>query len=436
MIKLMNLYVFRIMARIIFFAGRNFISVTSCALAFPLIILAVIYLRIKGINQPKRSRVFVGIHEIANVIQSISSCLSARGYIVNALVIKNKFYNENNLVSIPNLSLKYLNIDNRFQRIWVAFSLPFNFIVYLFKADIFWMVWNVSFLPLKLDFIFLKCAGKKLIIMHCGDDVRYRPIQRVIDKSFGKTTWPNDVSNFSIFIRNFYFQLISERCGRVVSVRNQATFQTRPLYLFRFPNDGYLQNTKATNRKARIIHAPSSRYVKGTHFVLAAIDILKSEEMEFDFEILENVDNRRVLESLRSADIAIDQPMDWFGRFAIESMASGCCVIGGNEPEYNQQVDSPVIQFDRDSQKLASTLRHLIINEEFRQKKMDECFLFWRDYYSEDAFVKYFEAILEGTEKTFSPLPNQKELLLSGSCSWFEKFFIWCFYYPRSTMRN
>ena len=62
------------------------------------------------------------------------------------------------------------------------------------------------------------------------------------------------------------------------------------------------------NKKPLILHIPTDREVKGTPFVLKAIDRMKAEGLSFDFRLQEpNLTQRQVRELLSTADIIVDE---------------------------------------------------------------------------------------------------------------------------------
>lgn len=82
-----------------------------------------------------------------------------------------------------------------------------------------------------------------------------------------------------------------------------------------------------TNKKLVIVHAPSDRKVKGTEFILKAIENLKNK-FAFDFVLIENMSNTEALEWYKKADIVIDQlRLGIYGTVSIESMLLGKPVI-------------------------------------------------------------------------------------------------------------
>jgi glycosyltransferase involved in cell wall biosynthesis len=78
----------------------------------------------------------------------------------------------------------------------------------------------------------------------------------------------------------------------------------------------------------RILHAPNHRNIKGTKFVIEAVEALKQEGEKVDLIMLERVSNQEVLEEIQKADLVVNQLIiGWYAMFAIEAMASSKPVI-------------------------------------------------------------------------------------------------------------
>lgn len=83
-----------------------------------------------------------------------------------------------------------------------------------------------------------------------------------------------------------------------------------------------------SNRLPLIVHAPSDQRVKGTRFVLAAIDSLRASGVNFEFVLLENRNNKAARQVYARADIIIDQlNAGFYGMLAVEAMAVGKAVV-------------------------------------------------------------------------------------------------------------
>jgi len=84
----------------------------------------------------------------------------------------------------------------------------------------------------------------------------------------------------------------------------------------------------SNNARPLIVHAPSDQRVKGTPYVLAAIERLRAAGMKFDFVLLEDRENLDARQQYARADIVIDQlNAGFYGMLAVEAMAAGKTVI-------------------------------------------------------------------------------------------------------------
>jgi hypothetical protein len=114
------------------------------------------------------------------------------------------------------------------------------------------------------------------------------------------------------------------------------------------------------------LHAPSHRLVKGTDLILAALEELKAEGIEFELLLVEGMSNVQARNVYMSADVLIDQLFaGWYGGLAVELMALGKPVLAYIREEDLDFIDPqmrhdlPVIQTTPNSVKavLRSVLR-------------------------------------------------------------------------------
>jgi len=378
-------------------------------------------------------RILIGITEISNNIKEFADALTESGYSVDTIAHENVFYKNNNYtyrLSTPD----YIKNIRFVRAIYRQLLLLWHFIRAIVTYNVFVFVWTTTFLPLHLDLFILRLLGKKVIVFNCGDDVRYRPIHERINMDvFGhKPFWSlnNLLFKGQTFARAFFDQKTEEASGcTIVSMRNQATFQKKDCFLFRFPTKSIVNSPKNAKDIPLIIHAPSDTDIKGTSYVMKAIDVLKSERLQFEFELIMKRPNEYVLSRLKDADILIDQPGPWIAKLASEGLAASCVVIGGNMPEYEGYDDnSPVIQFKSDELDLANILRILIKDKSYRQDLMIQSYSYWENYYSPKAFANYFKDVLAGTAKKIGPLENHKNLLLNHALNKYQRTIIRLFY--------
>ena len=82
----------------------------------------------------------------------------------------------------------------------------------------------------------------------------------------------------------------------------------------------HLPSEREPSQRLRIVHAPTSRGVKGSEHVFNAREVLGEED--YDWRMLEGISREDVLRELDQADVVIDQfRIGWYGAFAVEAMA-------------------------------------------------------------------------------------------------------------------
>jgi glycosyltransferase involved in cell wall biosynthesis len=81
--------------------------------------------------------------------------------------------------------------------------------------------------------------------------------------------------------------------------------------------------------KLRILHAPNHKIIKGTDALIAAVELLKSEEgLDLELILLQGVPNTHIRNAMVDVDLVADQfVIGAYGLFAIEAMAMGKPVL-------------------------------------------------------------------------------------------------------------
>lgn len=387
----------------------------------PLSLIMRIFRKLEGRPNIPRT-VYIGIAEIANNIGSLEHILSQRNIrVLTGMHIKNKFYSGTTI--------------QRKNTFFYRLACIKDLITAITSVDQVWLVTNLSFLSFNLDYILLKLSGVDFVVQHCGSEVRCPFFQDVIYQQFPETSfiasyvYPSH--KYQQMISAFFRQLMAEKCAKTISFRNQATFQMSPLFVFFFYQKQLAPHPKTSNSVLKIIHAPSNRIVKNTSKVLDAIKILKSKGIKFDFELIENMKNSEVLPKILEADIIIDQPSSWPGRFGIEGAAASCAIISGSFSEFSCYPHSPFLQFPATAEELANIIISLDADRQKLNHIMAASWQYWLENYSEDAFWEKFIQLWNNTYTKFSPLPQQRKIFLAAATNWFEKLFIFLLYHPK-----
>lgn len=77
-----------------------------------------------------------------------------------------------------------------------------------------------------------------------------------------------------------------------------------------------------------IVHAPTRRWIKGTRYILEAVERLKADGLDFDFELIEGLSNKEARGRYEDAHLLVDQLLaGWYGGLAVEAMALGKPVV-------------------------------------------------------------------------------------------------------------
>jgi glycosyltransferase involved in cell wall biosynthesis len=86
--------------------------------------------------------------------------------------------------------------------------------------------------------------------------------------------------------------------------------------------------TLADDEPPLVVHAPFHKGVKGTRFVLEAVQRLRDEAVPFRFELVEGLSNTEARRLYERAHLLVDQLLlGWYGAIAVEFMALGKPVI-------------------------------------------------------------------------------------------------------------
>lgn len=121
-------------------------------------------------------------------------------------------------------------------------------------------------------------------------------------------------------------------------------------------------------RRPLVIHAPSEPYLKGTEFVLKAVESLKSK-IDFDFMLIQKMPHKKALKMYAQADIIVDQLcIGVYSIFSIESMLLGKPVITYIRPDLQKHYppDLPIVSANPDT--IEQTLQDLLLDPAKRKE--------------------------------------------------------------------
>ena len=101
------------------------------------------------------------------------------------------------------------------------------------------------------------------------------------------------------------------------------------------------ETTWRRGHEPTLLHVPSNRITKNTEFVLGIVDKLKKN---VNFELLENVNYKDVLEAKKRATIYFDQfVIGWYGNSGVEAMNYGVPVVSWISDFSRKFINPPII---------------------------------------------------------------------------------------------
>lgn len=207
----------------------------------------------------------------------------------------------------------------------------------------------------RADLAYFKAMGKGIVVTYQGCDVRQKSQCEVLFEINGCSYCTNPCSpeldaHKAYMVRGFdkYADAIYSLNPDLLHVLPQRA-EFLP-YTTIDPAEWRPEPMTSHSDRFTILHAPTNRGLKGTEFVLAAVERLKERHPEVELVIVEGVPHEKVLELYARADLVLDQLLlGWYGGFAVEAMALGrpvMCYIREDDLRYipaEMAKDIPVI---------------------------------------------------------------------------------------------
>ena len=281
------------------------------------------------------------------------------------------------------------------------------------EVDIFLFKFNSMYFTSN-DLKYIKKHNKKIVFVFCGDDARwYYGMKQEFEMlglepvEYGKEYLYNALG---LYLRLNKIRKAEKYADFLFSKREQAQIQIRPFYHYPMlvnPNDYTIK--EKNNTKVKIVHAPSHTSIKGSSFILKAIDELKQEGLEFEFELLQNKNHKELVKMLSETDILIDQLfLPGGGKLSTEALASGCLVMTNMSYEiYNQGIDlseCPIVDVNKSN--IKENLREFILDNEKRKSISNRGKDFVEKFLDVDIFTKIIDSLLIGTKIEFTYKPD------------------------------
>jgi len=275
------------------------------------------------------------------------------------------------------LRRKYLNEAVYLFFIWFyvirnakIFVMPFHGVVY--KK----YFWKAELLLFKLNHI------KTIVIPYGSDAYMYSKIKNASMQNALLISYPNAAKHEQLIAKKVFFWskyadvvLTGFMCVDGMPRWDIPIFQLNHIDLKEWKQKEHYSINNGKNGTVNIIHSPNHRGVKGTEYLIEAIDELKKEGLSIELTLLEKVQNSKVRELMQEVDILAEQfIIPGHGLSAVEGMASGLPVLANLEEEAYTKVfkrysflnECPILSTSPET--LKDNLRLLVTNPELRRE--------------------------------------------------------------------
>ena len=327
-------------------------------------------------------KIFIGLLDIASQLSDWKVGFKALGIETITASLKKQHVAQRNIVDID-LSKKfrpiYRGVRPRKLQAYLQDKWDFHknitFRKVLKECDTFIFIGS-SFFQDYEDFKIIKEKGKKLICVFTGDDSRWYYCMKQEFEQYGMHPIVYE-PGYDYSIKNLEAHLTHLRNAEkyadvIVSIPNQAQMALRPYHLFYCALDLSMFPYSSEQREVpKIIHAPSSPHFKGTEHFLKAIDQLRNEGINFEFELVQGIPNDEAIRKYADADIILNQVFcPCGGKLAHEGMALGKVVLTkmGYDAGYDERTpdDCPLIDVNPDT--VYQKLKEIILDVTLRKK--------------------------------------------------------------------
>ncbi|KAA0971874.1 glycosyltransferase [Aureimonas fodinaquatilis] len=272
-----------------------------------------------------------------------------------------------------------------------------KFDVFHFHARSFAMAWPDLHYPSLLDLLILKQAGKKVFFHFRGQEIRLpEPFAAAnpfhyVDEPAGHIFKKLPTSS-KLHLR----QWVNAVCDGVFAVDPEiqsyvpgSIVVPRVLDAAQWPFRGIGQPARPL-----VVHAPSRRGIKGSDYVLAAVETLRTQGLQFDFTLVENMTHAQARKVYEQADIIIDQlRIGWHGVLAVEAMALGKPVIAYIRDDLWQAHGADLPVANANPMTIARVLGDLLQSVEKRQQLSHDARAYFMKTHDATAVAHQLQAI-------------------------------------------
>ncbi|RLI19418.1 hypothetical protein DRO49_00540 [Candidatus Bathyarchaeota archaeon] len=243
-----------------------------------------------------------------------------------------------------------------------------TFVKCLFKYDVFHFHFARSLLPKNLDLPLLKLFGKKIVMQYWGSDIRQLDIARKYKYHYARYMKINPERERH---KRRKIKWINKFADATITGIDLIEYSPSNSFIIELAIDlskiEFVGVKLDKNRRLKVVHAPTNRLIKGTKYVIEAVERLKNEGYDFEFILVENKPHDEALKIYEDADIIVDQLTYHYALVAVEGMAMGKPVLSYVREDIKKYYPTlPILNTNPDT--IYDNLKLLIENPKLRKE--------------------------------------------------------------------
>lgn len=307
-----------------------------------LILAGAVVLAVVARNRSKPIDVGLGPEPLINNIYH-KQALETFGYraetfVINTWFTTNRF--DHIVTKVPRGPLPGVRI--RLRLFWLVVS-RYRVLYLYFRGGPLFIGLTPSFYAWRFEPALLSLGGVRTVVMPYGGDVQDMTRSRnLLFKHCMAHDYPSHAARRREIVDRI--DLWTAGADHVISgcewVDYMPSWHTLMLAHFSMDVEALAAKARMTGAMAcrdgplRLLHAPNHRWIKGTDYLLRAVDELRAEGVELELRIVENMSNDQVLAAMTEVDVVVDQLIvGWYALFAIEAMSMGKPVLCHLRPD-------------------------------------------------------------------------------------------------------
>ena len=249
------------------------------------------------------------------------------------------------------------------------------------RYDLFQFYFGISLNGLFLDDIeWLHAQGKKLVFYFCGCDIKDPRIMRERhDIHACRYCWPqrcNPNRRKALGLASEMADLIYISTPDLHEFIPGARLLQQPIDVHELRRRAPVGRPPKRGGAFVVAHSPTSRELKGTRFIVEAVDQLRQAGLDIELRVIEGMSYDEALKAYAEADLAVDQLLfGAYGQVSIEMMALGVPVVCYLREDVLPLYPEPPPIINANPDDLADVLAHYYHHREqlesFRERGFD-----------------------------------------------------------------